>query len=82
MLALLPVLGGLLAGWLAPRRTAILLQLLFYALAVTGLTLSAPDHGGTYGDALWIAPALAVLSVGSLLVGFRLSGAGADRSET
>jgi hypothetical protein len=76
MLALLPLLGGLLVGWLAPRRTAIVLQLLFYALALTALTASAPDHGGAYRDALWLAPVLALLSAGSLLIGLRLAGRG------
>lgn len=69
MFALLPVLGGLLAGWLAPRRIAITLQIIFYAIAVTVLTLTAPSHGGGYGDIAWIAPALAVVSLATLLTG-------------
>jgi hypothetical protein len=73
MFALLPVVGGLLLGWLAPRSTAIALQILFYALAVAVLTLSAPDHGGQYRDIVWIAPGLAVLSAGALVLGFRLA---------
>jgi hypothetical protein len=72
MFALLPVIGGLLAGWLAPRKLAIALQVLFYAAAAALLTMSAPDHGGDYGDVFWIAPALAVISAVTLLVGLRL----------
>ena len=73
MFALLPLLGGPLLGWLAPRRTAIQLQILLYALAVIVLTLTAPEYGGHYQDALWIAPALALLSAGALLFGFWLA---------
>jgi hypothetical protein len=70
MFALLPLLGGLLAGWLAPRKTAVALQVLFYAVAVAMLTVSAPDHGGHYRDILWIAPVLAAVSACALLLGF------------
>ena len=31
MFALLPLVGGLLLGWLAPRRTAVALEVVFYA---------------------------------------------------
>jgi hypothetical protein len=71
MFALLPLLGGPLLGWLAPRKTAIALQAVFWAVAVAMLTISAPDHGGEYRDVLWIAPVLAVASAGTLLLGFR-----------
>ena len=72
MFALLPLIGGVLAGWLAPRRTAIVLQVLFYLVAVAALTVSAPSHGGDHGDIVWIAPALAVVSAGTLLIGLWL----------
>ena len=80
MFALLPLLGGLLLGWLAPRRTAILLQIVFYAVAVALLTLTAPDHGGGYRDIVWIAPVLAVLSAGALLLGFWFGRSGRRRA--
>ena len=82
MFALLPVIGGLLAGWLAPRKVAIALQILFYAVAVTVLTVSAPDHGGDYGDIVWIAPALAIVSTGTFLVGLWLGRRSARRGAT
>jgi hypothetical protein len=82
MFALLPVIGGLLAGWLAPRKVAIALQILFYGVAVTILTASAPDHGGDYGDIVWIAPALAVVSIVTLLIGLWLGRRSASRSAT
>jgi hypothetical protein len=72
MFALLPLIGGLLLGWLAPRKVAVALQVLLFAIAITILTDSAPDHGGSYRDGLWIGPALAVVSVATLLAGFWL----------
>jgi len=77
MFALLPVIGGLLAGWLAPRKVAIALQIAFYLVAVAMLTASAPDHGGAYSDVVWIAPALAVVSAGTLILGLWLGRRGA-----
>jgi hypothetical protein len=73
MFALLPIVGGILAGWLAPRRTAIVLQIVFWAVAVVMLTLSAPDHGASYGDVILIAPALAAVSAATLWFGLWLS---------
>lgn len=72
MLALLPIIGGFLLGWLAPRRTALLLQTLFCAVAIAVVTMTAPDHGGEYGDVLWIAPVLVIVSAGAVLVGLRV----------
>ena len=79
MFALLPIVGGVLAGWLASRRVAVVLQIVFYAVAVTMLTISAPDHGGTYRDLAWIAPALAVVSGLALVAGLWLGRRGASR---
>jgi hypothetical protein len=72
MFALLPVVGGLLAGWLVPRRTAIGLQAMFYVIALAVLTLTAPDHGGSYRDVAWLAPGLALISAATLLIGLWL----------
>jgi hypothetical protein len=82
MFALLPLVGGILAGWLASRRVAIALQVLFYTVAVTMLTISAPDHGGDYGDIAWIAPALAVVSTLTLLIGLWLGRRNTGRAPT
>lgn len=73
MTALLPLVGGLLLGWLAPRKIAIPLQVAFVAIAIAVLTVTAPDHGAQYSDGLWIGPILAVVSAGTLLLGFRLA---------
>jgi hypothetical protein len=80
MFALLPLVGGPLLGWLAARRTAIALQAVLFAVAVAMLTISAPDHGGSHADIVWIAPVLAVVSVGALLLGFRFGRSGRDRA--
>jgi hypothetical protein len=79
MFALLPLIAGILLGWLAPRRVAIVAQVLCYAIAVTILTLTAPDHGGRYLDVVWIAPVLAVVSVATLLIGLWLARRAAAR---
>jgi hypothetical protein len=80
MFALLPLVGGLLLGLLAPRRTAIAAQILLCGLAVALLTSSAPDHGGSYRDIVWIAPVLALASAGALLLGFWCARVTARRS--
>jgi hypothetical protein len=73
MFALLPIVGGLLLGWLAPRTIAIAVQIIFYAIAVTILTLTAPNHGGQYSDGILIGLGLAVVSAGTLFLGFWLA---------
>jgi hypothetical protein len=80
--ALLPLLGGLLLGWLVPRRIAITAQTILSAIAVAILTISAPHHGGSYRDTLWIGPALALVGAAALLGGFRLRRATARRSSS
>jgi hypothetical protein len=72
MFALLPLVGGVLLGWLAPRRTAIALQVLFWIVASVVLTATASDHGGSPRDGWLIVPALAVVSALTLLLGFVL----------
>jgi hypothetical protein len=73
MFALLPLIGGVLLGWLAPRRVAIPAQVLLFGIAITMLTLSAPDHGASYRDSLWVGPGLAIVSAGTLFAGFWLA---------
>ena len=73
MFALLPVVGGVLLGWLAPRGIAIGGQVVFFAVALFVLTISAPAHGAHYSDSLWLGPALAAVSAGTLLFGMWLA---------
>ena len=69
MFLLLPLVGGILAGWLAQRRTAIALQVAFAVIAATVVTLSAPKHGSDYGIVVWVVPITIVVSVVGLAVG-------------
>jgi hypothetical protein len=73
MFALLPLIGGVLVGWRAPRRVAIVVQVVFYAVSLTILTLTAPSHGGHYSDGIFIGVGLAVASAGTLCLGFWLA---------
>ena len=72
MSLLLPLLGGVLAGWLAPKRTAILLQVAFAVVAATVVTTSAPKHGTDYGIVVYVVPITVVVSVAALYAGFWL----------
>ncbi len=72
MFLLLPLLGGVLAGWLAPKRTAILLQVAFAVVAATVVTASAPLHGEDYGIVVYVVPITVVVSVAALYAGFLL----------
>ena len=72
MFLLLPLVGGVLAGWLAPRRTAIALQVAFAVIAATVVTLSAPEHGSDYSVVVWVVPITVVVSVVGLGVGLFL----------
>ena len=72
MALLLPLLGGVLAGWLAPKRTAILLQAAFAVVAATVVTASAPLHGADYGIVVYVVPITVVVSVAALYAGFWL----------
>ena len=72
MFLLLPLLGGVLAGWLAPRRTAVLLQVAFAVIAAAVVTLSAPRHGTDYGIVVYVVPITVVVSLVALYAGFWL----------
>lgn len=70
MALLLPLIGGILAGWLASRRTAIALQAAFAVIAATVVTLSAPQHGSSYGIVVWVVPVTIAVAVIGLYIGF------------
>jgi hypothetical protein len=80
MLAVLPLVGGILLGWFASRGVAILVQLLFVAIASAVLINTAPDHGHTSASMWWIVPALAALGALSLAVGFWIAGRRAGKA--
>jgi hypothetical protein len=70
MFLLLPLLAGPLLGWKAPRTLAIGIQALFAIIAAVVLVATAPDHGGSYSDAVFVVPVVAVVSTASLWGGF------------
>lgn len=72
MSLLLPLLGGVLAGWLAPKRTAIFLQVAFAVVAAAVVTASAPLHGADYGIVVYVVPLTIVVSIAALCAGFWL----------
>ena len=74
MFLLLPLVGGVLAGWLASKRTAIALQVAFAIIAATLVTASAPMHGSDYGVVVWVVPITVAMSVAGLGLGFLLRG--------
>jgi hypothetical protein len=69
MFLLLPLVGGALVGWLAPRRKAIALQIAFAVIAASVVTLSAPKHGADYGIVVWVVPITIVVSLVGLSLG-------------
>jgi hypothetical protein len=82
MFALLPIVGGLILGLLAPRRIAIALQVVFLAVAAVALTVSAPNHGGSYTDAVWLVPTLTLVSAATLATGLWIARRRASREQT
>jgi hypothetical protein len=80
MFAVLPIVGGILLGWLASRRVAILLQIVFVAVASFVMIDSAPKHGSTSASVWWLAPALAVVGALSLAVGFWIAGRRSEKA--
>ena len=70
MLLLLPLIGGVLAGWLAPTRVAIGLQVVFAVIGASVVIVSAPQHGTTQGvAAVWVIPLTIVVAVTALAGG-------------
>jgi len=73
MFALLPIAGGVLLGWLASRRVAVAAEIVFVVIAAVVMISTAPDHGHSSASMWWLAPVLAVVGAGALLVGFRVA---------
>jgi hypothetical protein len=73
MLLLLPLIGGVFAGWLAPMRVAIALQVVFAVVGASVVVASAPQHGTTHtAAAIWVIPLTIVLSAVALAGGIVL----------
>jgi hypothetical protein len=74
MFLLLPLIGGLLLGWLAPRRVAIPVEIVFFLVGALIFVLSAPDHDATYADSVLICIPAALVCVGVTAFGMWLRG--------
>lgn len=72
MIALLPLIGGILLGWFAPRKVAVGGQIALILIAAVMLVVSAPWHGSTYAGGALLSLAMAVVAAGSLYLGIRL----------
>ncbi|WP_261565113.1 hypothetical protein [Frankia gtarii] len=70
MFAILPLLGGVLLGRFASTRIAVAVQIAFYAIASAVLVATAPDHGGSHTDGLWLSLVLAPLSALTVFIGW------------
>ncbi|HXP56707.1 MAG TPA: hypothetical protein VN847_17190 [Streptosporangiaceae bacterium] len=72
MFALLPVIGGFLAGWLAPRRVAIGLEIALFVIGAVVFTLTAPSHHTSYADGALDCIPMAAVSAGATVLGIWL----------
>ncbi len=69
MLAIIPLIAGVALGLTAPRRTAIIAQIVFYVVAAAVLIGTAPSHDATRGEGALLALALLPLAALSLAAG-------------
>jgi hypothetical protein len=69
MFAILPLLGGLLLGRFTTVRVAVTTQCVFFAIAAAVLVATAPDHGASHLDGLWLSLVLAPLSALTVFLG-------------
>jgi hypothetical protein len=69
MFLLLPLIGGIVASWLAPKRVAIIIQVALVVVATVAVTLTAPDHGRSYSDVVFIAPLALVVGLVAYFLG-------------
>lgn len=70
MIALLPLIGGLLlARFIARREIVIGLELALLGLAAAVLIATAPDHDHSRGSGVLLSVALAALCALTVLVG-------------
>ncbi|MDQ6797851.1 MAG: hypothetical protein M3011_07510 [Actinomycetota bacterium] len=71
MIAIIPLIAGIALGLTAPRRTAVIAQVVLYGLAAAVLIATAPQHDATRAEgallALGLLP-LAALSLGAGLL--------------
>lgn len=69
MFAIVPLITGVALGLTAPRRTAVIAQIVFYVLAAAVLVATAPSHDATRAEGALLALALLPLAALSLGAG-------------
>lgn len=70
MVALLPLIGGvLLSRFTARRATVVGVEVLLFALAAAVLIVTAADHGHGYGAGVILSVVLAPLCVVAVVMG-------------
>jgi hypothetical protein len=69
MFTLLPVIGGFLVGWLAPRRTATLAEVALFAVGAVVFVLSAPHHNTSYLEGTLFCIPVAAVSAATTALG-------------
>jgi hypothetical protein len=72
MIAIIPLITGVALGLTAPRRTAIIAQVVFYAIAAAVLVATAPQHDATRAQGALLALVLLPLAALSLGAGLRI----------
>jgi hypothetical protein len=72
MFALLPVIGGFLVGWRAPRRVAIGVEVVLFAIGAVVFTLTAPHHNTSYASGALDCIPMAAVSAGATALGMWL----------
>ncbi len=74
MFLLLPVVGGFLVGWLAPRRVAIPVEVVLFAVGAALFVYSGPEHDTSYLESVLICIPAAAVSAGTTALGAWLRG--------
>ena len=69
MIAIIPLIAGVALGITAPRRTAVIAQVVLYLLAVAVLVGTAPQHDSSYAGGALLGLALLPLAALSLGAG-------------
>lgn len=69
MIAIIPLIAGVALGLTAPRRTAVIAQIIFYFAAAAVLIVTAPQHDATRAEGAVLALGLLPLAALSLGVG-------------
>jgi hypothetical protein len=69
LFAVIPLITGVALGLTAPRRTAVVAQIVFYLLAAGVLVATAPQHDATRAGGAILALALLPLAALSLGAG-------------